>query len=267
MSIASADAQIARVLVTGAAGALGSVVRASLAGSYALVRCTDIVDMDPPGPAEEVVIADLGDLSAMHDLTRGIDAVIHFGGETSDTTWERIHHANVLGTANVLSAASANGVKRTIFASTNHVVGFHPVTARLDNASVVRPDTVYGASKAFGEALAHVYAAKTGMRVLCLRIGTCRERPHDTRSLATWLSYGDLVRLVNVGLTAEYEFETVYGVSANTRRRWDDPVAARLGYRPVDDAELYADEVEQSPDGDDEFHGGPFIRVPIAGPR
>lgn len=259
--------RIGRVLVTGAAGALGSTVRASLAGRYELVRCTDIVEMAPPGSGEQVVVADLGDLSALRELTRGIDAVIHFGGETSDTTWERIHHANVLGTANVFGAASENEVKRVIFASTNHVVGFHPVTDRLDDSTPVRPDTVYAASKVFGEAIGHVYSAKTGMRVLCLRIGTCSERPMDSRSLATWLSYGDLVQLVSIGLTAEYEFETVYGVSANTRRRWDDPVAERLGYQPVDNAELYADEVSRSPDGDDDYHGGSFVRVPIAGPQ
>jgi len=214
-----------------------------------------------------VVVADLADLSAVRELTHEIDAVIHFGAEIADTTWERIHRSNILGTANVLAAASANGAERIIYASTNHVVGFHPSATRLDNSSTVRPDTVYGASKAFGEALAHVYAAKTSTRVLCLRIGTCRERPTDTRSLATWLSYGDLMRLVDVGLTADYQFETVYGVSANSRRRWDDPIAERLGYQPVDDAELYADEVTQMPDGDDKFHGGGFVRVPIAGPQ
>lgn len=266
MTIAGSDPQISRVLVTGAAGALGSVVRTALVGRYELVRCTDVVEMDPPGPAEEVVLADLGDLPALRDVTRGIDAVVHFGGEISDSTWQRIHNANLVGTANLFAAASENGVKRIIFASTNHVVGFHPVTDRLDNLTTVRPDTVYGASKAFGEAIGHVYAAKTSMSVLCLRIGTCRERPIDTRSLATWLSYGDLVRLVDVGLSAEYKYETVYGVSANTRSRWDDPVAARLGYEPVDDAELYAQDVTQSPDGDDRYHGGAFVTVPIAGP-
>jgi len=255
-----------RVLITGAAGALGAVIRAGLKGRCELVRCTDIRAMEPPDRSEQVVVADLGDLAAMKKLIRGIDTVIHFGGEVSDTTWERIHHANVVGTANLFAAASENGVNRVVFASTNHVVGFHPISHRLDNSTTVRPDTVYGASKAFGEAIGHVYAAKTNMSVLALRIGTCCERPTDTRSLATWLSYGDLVRLVDVGLTAEYDFETVYGVSANTRRRWDDPVAARLGYEPVDDAELYAQDVTQSPD-DDEYHGGAFINAPIAGPK
>jgi len=255
------------VLLTGAAGALGKVVRAGLAGLYELVRCTDIVEMDPPMEREEVIIADLGDLAAVRDLTFGIDAVVHLGGEISDTEWDRIHNANIVGTANLFGTASANGVKRVIFASTNHVVGFHPKSVQLDNSATVRPDTIYGASKAFGEAIAHVYAAKTDMRVLCVRIGTCREQPHDVRSLSTWLSYGDLMRLVKVGLTADYQFETIFGVSANTRSLWDDPIAARLGYRPVDDAEMYADEVTEMAGGDDLFHGGEFIRAPIAGPR
>lgn len=267
MTRADTDSRVARVLITGAAGALGRVIRADLAGRFELVRCTDIAKMAPPRSGEQVVVADLGDLSALKELTREIDAVIHFGGEISDTTWERINHANLLGTANVFAAAAQSGVKRVIFASTNHVVGFHPTTDRLDGSTLVRPDTMYGASKAFGEAIGHVYAAKTDMRVMCMRIGTCRERPIDSRGLATWLSYGDLVRLVNVGLTAEYKFEAVYGVSANTRRRWDDPVAERLGYQPVDDAEVYADDVVPSPEGDDDFHGGSFVHVPIAEPR
>lgn len=260
------DMTIKRILLTGAAGALGSVVRAGLAGRYELVRCTDIVDMGPPSSKEEVVVADLGDLSAVQELTRGIDAVVHFGAEITESTWERIHRSNVIGTANIMAAASADDVKRFIYASSNHVVGFHPSATRLDNSSTLRPDTVYGASKAMGEALGHVYAAKTNMRVLCLRIGTCRELPSDTRSLATWLSYGDLMRLVDVGLTADYQFETVYGVSANSRRRWDDPIAERLGYHPIDDAELYVDDVTEMSAGDDDFHGGGFIRLPIAGP-
>jgi len=254
------------ILVTGAAGALGSVVRAGLAGHYELVRCTDIVDMAPPSHDEEVVVADLADLSAVEELTKGIDAVIHFGAEIVESTWKRLHSANVIGITNILAAASASDVKRLIYASTNHVVGFHPFTARLDNSSTLRPDSVYAVSKVFGEALAHVYAAKTDLKVLCLRIGTCRETPNDTRSLSTWLSYGDLMRLVDVGLTADYQYETVYGVSANTRRLWDDPVAAHLGYQPVDNAENYVDDVAEMAEGDDQFHGGVFTRLPIAGP-
>lgn len=267
MSGSLAGTGIERILLTGAAGVLGKVVRAGLGSSYELVRCTDIVEMDSPNTWEETIVADLGDLAAVRDLTLGIDAVVHLGGETSDTTWERLHNANIAGTANLFGTASANGVKRIVFASSNHVVGFHPNSVRIDNSTTVRPDTVYGASKAFGEAIAHVYAAKTDMKVLCIRIGTCRERPHDVRSLSTWLSYGDLIRLVKVGLTADYEYETVYGVSANTRSLWDDPIASRLGYQPVDDAEMYADEVTEMADGDNEFHGGEFVRVPIAGPR
>lgn len=267
MSKSIAEAGIERILLTGAAGALGNVVRAGLAGSFQLVRCTDIVEMDLPGDREETIVADLADLAAVRDLTLGIDAIVHLGGETSDTTWARIHNANIVGTANLFGTASANGVKRIIFASSNHVVGFHSNSVRIDNAATVRPDTIYGASKAFGEAIAHVYAAKTDMRVLCIRIGTCTERPHDLRSLSTWLSYGDLMRLVQVGLSADYRFEIVFGVSANTRSLWDDPIATSLGYQPVDDAETYAGVVTQMADGDDTFHGGEFIRAPIAGPQ
>ncbi len=267
MKKSDADAGIDRILLTGAAGALGGVVRAGLAGSYGLVRCTDIVEMEPPGDREETIVADLADLAEVRELTLGIDAIVHLGGETSDTTWDRIHNANILGAANLFGTASTNGVKRIIFASSNHVVGFHANSLRIDNSATVRPDTIYGASKAFGEAIAHVYAAKTDMRVLCIRIGTCTERPHDVRSLSTWLSYGDLMRLVRVGLNADYQFETIYGVSANTRSLWDDPIASRLGYQPVDDAERYAGTVTQMADGDDAFHGGEFIRAPIAGPR
>lgn len=250
-----------RVLLTGAAGALGQVLRTGLARHASFLRLSDIAPMAPPGPNEEIMQADLADGPALVKLTEGIDAIVHFGGRSIEANWDVVLPSNIAGMINLYEAARVNGVERIIFASSNHAIGFHRRETRLDHHSPPRPDTRYGLSKAFGEDIGVFYAYKFGIRSLVLRIGSCFPKPTNARMLSTWLSYPDLVRLVEMGLTADYLFEIVYGVSGNTRSWWDNSNAERLGYRPLDNAERFAGEVGHIVSSDpieEQFQGGSY---------
>jgi uronate dehydrogenase len=241
---------IRTLLLTGAAGRLGTVLRERLRGRFDLLRLSDVRPMAPAGAGEEVVLCDLADAGAVERLCAGVDAVLHFGGIAVDSPWDALLPANIAGTINLFEGARKAGVERVLFASSNHVVGLYPVGERLDERTPPRPDSAYGASKAFGESLAAHYAYKHGIRAFCMRIGTCKAAPDSRRALSTWLSTEDLDRLVMVGLTASYSFEIVYGVSRNSRAWWDNGRACRLGYDPQDDAELYAGRLgEADPEG------------------
>jgi uronate dehydrogenase len=231
---------VSKLLVTGAAGALGHQVRTRLAGRFDLMRLTDIVEMAPAGPNEETIVADLVDAAAVAETCIGIDAIVHMGGQSVEGSWEQVISANLIGLINLYEGARLAGVERVIFASSNHAIGFHRRSERIDHDAPARPDTRYGLSKAFGEDLACLYAYKYGIKSLSLRIGSCFPKPVNARMLSTWLSYADLVRLIEAGLTADYLNEIVYGVSRNTRSWWDNSNAYRLGYDPRDNAEDYA---------------------------
>ena len=251
-----------RLLITGAAGSLGSVLRDRLKGRHAPRRLSDIADLGEAGEGEELVQCDLADAEAVHRLCRDVDAIIHLGGCPREAEWPTIQSSNITGCINVWEGARRAGVERILFASSNHVVGLYPTALRLDEASPPMPDTRYGLSKAFGEDLAALYAFKYGVRGFCMRIGSCFPEPRDQRMLSTWLSYDDFVRLVETGLSADYVHEIVYGVSANTRIRWDNRNAIRLGYQPADNAERFASTVEDRVAGDplaDDRHGGGMV--------
>jgi uronate dehydrogenase len=259
-----------RILVTGAAGRIGTVLRSALSRQCKLLRLSDIAPLGPPRPGEEVVPCDLADAAGVARLCEGIDAVVHLGGVANEAPWPDILRGNISGPINVYEGARLAGVDRIIFASSNHAIGMHPAGRTLDSASPVRPDSRYGLSKAFGEDLAALYAYKHGIRSLCLRIGTFLEKPNNQRSLSTWLSHGDFLRLITVGLTADYTFEIVYGVSNNRRSWWDNAAARRLGYEPQDDAEEYAPEVERivlDNELDRGFQGGSFVSAEFSGRR
>jgi uronate dehydrogenase len=233
-----------RVLVTGAAGDIGRALREGLRGRYALLRLSDRAALAPAREGEEIVTADLTDMSAVAGLMSEIDAVVHLGGHAGEADWPTILTNNIGATWNVFEAARLAGVRRVVFASSNHVVGFHPRNRTLKPDAPHRPDTRYGLSKAFGEDLGRLYADKHAMEVVCLRIGSFQERPRETRQLSTWISHGDMVRLVVTALEAdEVRFEVFYGVSRNTRSFWNNRRAYALGYEPEDDAEAWAAEL------------------------
>jgi uronate dehydrogenase len=240
-----------RVLLLGAAGGIGSAIREGLAGRYDLMRLADIAPLTPAGEGEECVHADLLDISSLVAAMAGIDCVIHMAGvpvEPETNAWEQLLPANIVGAHNLFEAARIAGVKRVLFASSHHAAGFHRRETPTAETLVPRPDSYYGVSKVFGEAMGRMYADKFGLQVLSLRIGAYRERPSDLRQLAVWISPRDMVELVRCGIEApDFGYATVYGVSANTRSFWDNSAVAFLGYAPRDDAEVWAAEVLAGP--------------------
>jgi uronate dehydrogenase len=248
---------VARVLITGAGGRIGRVLGARLPSPGWAVRLLDVAPQEGGG---DVVQADIRDAAAMDSAMAGVSAVVHLAAISHDADFRTICDVNIEGTYELFEAARRAGIERFVYASTNHVVGL----ARPSDGPPPepRPDGLYGVSKLFGEALGRLYADRFGMRVACVRIGSFAQRPTRARHLATWLSHSDGVRLFHVLLSApDLRYAVVYGISANTRRWWDLEPARRLGYEPVDDAEVYVDEVlaEGSwPDGDPEvsYQGG-----------
>lgn len=253
--------KIERLLITGAAGALGAQVRRHLAGRYPKLRLSDRASMGEAAPGEELVQAELADAAEVDRLFEGVDACVHLGGQPTEAAWDVVLPSNIVGVVNVWEAARKAGTKRILFASSNHAIGFHPRTRKLDHTAPARPDTRYGLSKAFGEDVAMYYANKHGISALCMRIGSARAEPVDERGLSTWQSYPDFCRMVEAGLEADYIYEIVYGVSANPRSWWDNSNAERLGYQPQDNAEGWAQKVKGKVTDNpvnELFQGGPF---------
>ena len=235
------------VLITGAAGVVGGMLRQRLARPGRTLRLLDVADHEA-GPGEEAVTASVTDLAAVQDACAGVDAVVHLGGLSTEAPWERILDVNINGTYNVFEAARRAGVPRVVYASSNHAVGFHtPDEYPLSEDAPIAPDTYYGVSKVAGEALGLLYHHRYGLDVVSVRILTCFPQLPNPRALATWLSPDDAGRLFEACLTApDPGYRVVYGVSANTRggESWVSLAAAReLGYRPQDDAEVHAADV------------------------
>jgi len=267
------------ILITGAAGGIGAHLRRELAGRYKL-RLSDRRAIKPLGAGESFVRADIAKLGELLRATRGVDAVVHLGGYSVEGRWEDIHPANIVGCYNAFEAARRCGVKRFLFASSNHAVGFYRRDQVIDHRVVLRPDSRYGVAKAFGEALGNLYADKYGMEVFCMRIGNVNPAPLDKRRLSIWVSPRDMAQLVTIGIEhPDIRFEVVYGVSGNTRSWYDNSNAARLGYRPQDDSEAFAAEVlARERPGDpraETYQGGAFVHeetvpnpaAPVRAPR
>jgi uronate dehydrogenase len=226
------------VLVTGASGGIGTRLRQLLKGVYPSIRLSDLGPPVDLGSQETFVAADLASMADVERAVAGVDGIVHLGGFSVEGPWETILQANIIGCYNLFEAARRHGVERVVFASSNHVVGFYPRQRRIGVDAAVRPDSRYGASKAFGEALAALYAFKHGLRVTCIRIGNVSDVPADRRRLSIWLKPEDLVQLIRIGLEhADIRYEIFYGASDNARGWWDNSAAFRLGYRPQGRAE------------------------------
>lgn len=254
-----------RVLITGAAGALGKILRTELAGYAPNLRLSDIADLGSAGAGEETVVCDLADGAAVSELVKDCDFIVHLGGVSIEDTFEKILQANIRGTYNIFEAARKHGRPRILFASSNHAIGFHDRETRLDSTAQQRPDSIYGVSKCFGEALGSYYYDKFGVENVCARIGSCFPEPKDRRMLATWLSGADFVRLVKCVAEAPRVGHTiVYGASANRQQWWDNRHAAFLGWIPQDSSEQFRAKVEAAtphPVPDDpavRYQGGSF---------
>jgi uronate dehydrogenase len=261
-----------RVLITGAAGNIGRTLRAHLKGRYVLLRLTDLAPQAAAGPGEEVSTVDIRDMAALERSLQGIDCVIHLAGIPEEDSWDKILPANIEGCYNLFEAARRQGVRRVVFASSNHAIGFHRRETFIDTQVQTRPDGRYGVSKVFGEAVGRLYADKYGLSVACMRIGSFRpsDRPSESRHLLTWISHRDMAQLASRCVEhPDYHFVVVYGVSNNLRNRWDNTPAKFLGYRPQDDAELFAAEVLATSPVEDpiaaQFHGGMYCPMEFVG--
>jgi len=226
-----------RVLLTGAAGDVGRRITPLLKAVYPEVVLSDIKE-----PADtkglRFVRADISNFAETAAAVAGIDGIVHLGGYSVEGPWESILNANIIGCYNLFETARLAGVKRVIFASSNHAVGFYPRTTKIPHDVTVLPDGRYGVSKAFGEALGALYAMKHGMRVTSLRIGNVNETPLDLRRMAIMLHPEDLVQLIRIGLEhPEIVYEVFYGASGNTRAWWDNSRAEALGYKPKHNSE------------------------------
>ena len=263
---AAPAARFERLLLTGAAGALGQVLRPRLRRLCRVLRVSDIVAMAAAGEGEEVVVAPLQDGAAVHALVADVEAIVHLGGVSVEGPFEPILQANIVGAWNLYEAARKHGTKRVVFASSNHVTGFYRQDEVISPRDPLRPDGHYGLSKAFGENLSRFYFDRYGIETVCLRIGSSFPEPKDRRMLATWLSYDDLERLVVASLSAPVVgHSVVYGLSDNTTRWWDNTSAAHIGYRPKDSSEPFraaAEARQPALDPDDpavRFQGGAFV--------
>ena len=254
-----------KILVTGAAGGIGTRLRRLMKGLYPHIRWSDIRKPDDLAADEDFVAADLADLAAVEKIVAGVDGIVHLGGYSIEGPWETILNANIIGCYNLFEAAYRGGVKRVVFASSNHAMGFYPRAQRIGVGITVRPDSRYGISKAFGEALGSFYADKHGLRVACLRIGNVADAPLDQRRLAIWLKPEDLVQLIRIGLEhRDIHFEIFYGVSDNADNWWDNSNARRFGYKPTGKADDFRGQamaaqakLPADPVGD-RYQGGPF---------
>ncbi|MGV9675184.1 NAD-dependent epimerase/dehydratase family protein [Nocardia sp. NPDC003482] len=255
-----------RVLITGAAGIIGTFLRPRLARPGRTLRLLDLAPLDPAAPGEEIVTGSITDPATMAAACRDVDAIVHLAGISREDTWARILEFTIDATHTVLEAARAAGVPRVVLASSNHAVGFRDIGSAgprgLRADSSPRPDTYYGVGKAAVEALGSLYHSRFGMDVTCLRIGSCFERPSDVRQLSLWLSPDDCARLIEACLATERaDYRVLWGVSANTRRVLSPDEAATIGYHPLDDAEQHATAV---PPGDLPTRlGGHYCETPL----
>ncbi|MFT3720121.1 NAD-dependent epimerase/dehydratase family protein [Pseudorhodoferax sp.] len=257
--------RLRRLLLTGAAGGLGQVLRERLAPLAQVLRVSDIAALGAPhGPHEEVRPCDLADKQAVDALVAGCDAIVHLGGVSVERPFEEILEANIKGVYHVYEAARRHGVRRVVFASSNHVIGFYRQTERLDAGVPRRPDGYYGLSKSFGEDVAQFYFDRYGIETVSIRIGSSFPEPLNRRMMNTWLSYDDLLRLVEKALfTPGVGHTVVYGASANRTVWWDNHAAARLGWVPRDSSEVFRAKVEAQPplapdDPNALYQGGAF---------
>ena len=266
--VSASPLRFRRLLLTGASGHLGRVLRPRLRARCDALRLSDRAPIDDLLAGEEFFRVELGDGAAVCELAAGVDAIVHLGGVSTEQPWTTILDGNIVGVYHLYEAARRQRVPRIVFASSNHVTGFYRQDQVIGPKDPVRPDGLYGLSKAFGENLAQLYWDRHGIETVSLRIGSAFAAPKDRRMLATWISFDDTERLIVAALTAPVVGHTViYGLSDNTTGWWDNTSARHIGYRPRDSSENFRAEVEARQPvldrGDPAviYQGGAFVRA------
>ncbi|MFK5998574.1 MAG: NAD(P)-dependent oxidoreductase [Rhodobacterales bacterium] len=258
-----------KIVLTGAAGRLGSYLREPLAKMADKLVSTDIIEVGKLYDGERFIKADLASLPEMEAVIKGADMVVHFGAIGDEAPFEDLLGPNFIGAYNVWEAAYRHGVKRVVYASSIHAVGMYPKNQFIGTDVVHRPDTFYGLAKCFAEDLGRLYWEKRGLESVHMRILSCAQ-VNNARALGSWLSYDDLIQMVTRAIeTPVTGFSIVYGVSNNDRAPVDNALASYLGYRPKDNAEQFAAKVladAPEPDPQDPAQmrqGGPFASVEL----
>ncbi len=260
-----------KILLTGAAGALGSRLRAPMAAMADELVSTDLAaSVNDLAANESYRQADLADLALVREMAEGAEMIVHFGAIPDEAPFDDILKNNIVPAYNIWQAAADHGVRRVVYASSIHAVGMHPKTDVIGADCAHRPDGFYGLAKCFAEDVARMYWDKEGVEAVCLRILSCTEPVKNTRAVGSWLSYRDMVHLVERSVSTPVTgFLVAYGVSNNDRSPVDNSAAAVLGYRPQDNAEEFAKDLFASaptPDPSDPAqmtHGGPFASVEL----
>jgi uronate dehydrogenase len=257
-----------RILLTGAAGGLGGRLRDRLQEFAEIVRLSDVADLGPARPGEEVVQGDLADRDQVLAMCEGVDAVLHFGGVSTETAFAPIMAANILGVVHLYEAVHRLGIRRVVFASSNHTMGMYRTTETVDASMPTRPDGYYGVSKVFGESLSRMYWDRFGIETVCIRIGYCFPEATTHRQLATWLGLDDLVQLLRRSLLTPRVGHTIaFGISDNPGRWWDGRHSRFLRYEPMQSSRQFAhrvaDAVDESAPDDPALvcQGGPFLHI------
>jgi uronate dehydrogenase len=242
------------ILLTGAAGRLGTELRRGLAPLCRRLRLADVARVSDPGPQEEVLTFDLADGPATIAACRGADAIVHFGGASVERPWDEVLNANIRGSYHIYEGARQHGVRRLVYASSVHAIGFHRLEDHIDATAPHRPDGLYGLSKCFVEDLGQLYWDKFGIETAALRIFSSFPAPADRRHLWSWLSFDDCIRLVTAALTApRVGFSLAFGISDNRVKPVDNRLAGHLGFRPQDNT--------------DRFRAGVEARLPVPDPK
>jgi uronate dehydrogenase len=254
-----------RLLITGASGHLGTALRQTLKGFADIIRFSDIQPVENLEAHEEYVQCDLGDYDAVFNLIKECDAVVHLGGISTENTFENILNGNIRGAYNLYEANRRQNKVRILFASSNHVIGFHERETLLDADCTLRPDSMYGVSKGFGELLARYYYDKFGIESALVRIGSCFEKPANRRMLATWMSHADFTSMIDKIFHADrLGCPIIYGVSDNPMKWWDNRKVDYLGWSPKDSSAMFDNEAyikEEVTDPNDpavKYQGGGF---------
>ena len=234
------------ILLTGAAGALGEQLRETLSKSCKTLTVSDRTSLTKKFENEKIVQADLSSLEEMINLTKNIDCVVHMGGQSIEGSWDNVLNSNIIGMYNLYEGCRKNNVKRVIWASSVHTVGFYPRSEVLDSKAKPRPDSNYGLSKVFGESLAQYYWDKYKLETVSVRIYSCLAEPKDHRILSTWLSYDDLRSLIVACMNSSYvQHSVIFGVSNNDSLLIDNKYASHISYKPRDNAEEYRQKIEE----------------------
>jgi uronate dehydrogenase len=264
---------VKKVALSGAGGQLGRVLRAALIKQGVNLRsAAGSRPLEPIVDGEDVMHGDLRDPVVVDRLLEGVDVLIHMAGTSVERPLPEIIENNLRGLVEVYEGARRHGVRRIIFASSNHAIGMHPVEEKLALDCEFRPDGFYGLSKVWGEALARLYWDKHGIEGVCIRIGSCVEQPTEFRHLSTWLGFEDLLHLIDRSVNVpDLGYQVVWGVSNNTRSYWDNTAAARLGYQPRQNAEDYAAQILAKPNPLDataqRYQGGSFASFDFTAPE